>query len=139
MTLDELPNASVATVAALPVADHARLANELSTAQADVKRKAAVLDAALEMAYGGKNEPGTTHVERDGFDVKVTVAKRVEWCANTLNEMAGDDTLLEWMDWKPSIAESRYKAAPARIQEQLDKARTVKLAKARIEIKEVTE
>jgi len=135
MQLGELIDASVPEVAALPVSVHAALANEYAELQARTKRIGATLDAALEMAYGGKNEPGTSHIERDGYDVKVVVGKTVSWDAEQLNDMAGDDELLEWMDWKPSIQESRYKAAPARIREQLDKARTVKLGKARIEIK----
>lgn len=136
MQLGELIDASVPEVAALPVSVHAALVNEYAELQARTKRIGATLDAALEMAYGGKNEPGTSHIERDGYDVKITVPKSVSWDADQLNDMAGDDELLEWMDWKPAIQESRYKAAPARIREQLDAARTVKLGKAKIEIKQ---
>lgn len=135
MQLGELTTASVGEVAALPVSAHAALANEYAELQARTKRIGAVLDAALEQAYGGKNEPGTSHTERDGFDIKVTVGKTVAWDAEQLNDMAGDDSLLEWMDWTPKVQESRYKAAPERIRSQLDKARTVKLGKARIEFK----
>lgn len=135
MQLGELIDASVTEVAALPVSVHAALANEYAELQARAKRIGATLDAALEMAYGGKNEPGTSHVERDGYDVKVTVPKTVSRDADQLNDMAGDDNLLEWMDWTPKVQESRYKAAPERIRAELDKARTVKMGKAKIEIK----
>lgn len=135
MNLGDLTTASVPEVAALPVSVHAALANEYAELQARTKRIGATLDAALEMAYGGKNEPGTSHIERDGYDVKVVVGKTVSWDADQLNDMAGDDELLEWMDWTPKVQESRYKAAPARIRKQLDKARTVKLGKSKIDIK----
>lgn len=136
MNLGDLVTASVPEVAALPVSVHAEMANELADLEARTKRIKATFDAALEMAYGGKNEPGTSHVERDGYGVKVTVPKTVSWDSEQLNDMAGDDELLEWMDWTPKVQESRYKAAPARIREQLDRARTVRLGKPKIEIKE---
>lgn len=135
MNLADLHDASVSQVAALPVSVHAALVNEYAELQARTKRIGATLDAALEMAYGGKNEPGTSHVERDGFDVKCTVPKTVSWDADMLQDMSATDELLEWMDWTPKVQESRYKAAPERIRMELDKARTVKLGKAKFEIK----
>lgn len=135
MQLGELINASVPEVAALPVSVHAALANEYAELQARTKRIGAKLDAALEMAYGGKSEPGTSHVERDGYDVKVVVGKTVSWDTDMLQDMSATDELLEWMDWTPKVQESRYKAAPERIREQLDKARTVKIGKSKFEIK----
>lgn len=132
MNLADLTAATVADVAALPVSVHATLANEYAELQERTKRIGAVLDAALQQAYGGQNAPGTSHIEREGYSVKVNVPKRVEWSADALQDMSADDTLLEWMEWKPSVAESKYKAMPERIQKQFDTARTVKLGKPAI-------
>ena len=138
MTLADLyDNASAADVAALSVSDHARLANELADLQARTKRIANVLDAGLAMAYGGQNEPGTSHVKRDGYDVKVSVPKRVKYSDAMLRDMAGDNAVSEYIDWKPSVSETRYKGAPEAVRTELDKARTVEMGKASFEIKEV--
>lgn len=134
MNLADLIDAKVADVAALPISVHAALQAEYAELTARTKRIGATLDAALEMAYGGKNEPGTSHIKRDGFDVKVTVPKTVAWDADVLQDMSATDELLEWMDWTPKVQESRYKAAPERIRAELDKARTVKMGKAKFEI-----
>ena len=140
MNLSDLHDAKVSDVAALPVSVHAALQAEYAALQARAKRIGATLDAALEMAYAGKNEAGTSHVYRDGYDVKVTTPKRVEWDVDALTAMAeGGGDAAEYIDWTPKVAESRYKAAPDRIRSQLDGARTVKLGKPKIEISEKEE
>lgn len=137
MNLGELYDAKAPEVAALPVELLATLQEEYAALTARHKRIGAVLDKALEARYGGQNAPGTSHRDDGGFDVKVTVPKTVSWDADALNDMAGDDSLLEWMDWTPKVAESRYSAAPDRIREQLDAARTVKMGKMKVEFKRI--
>lgn len=135
MQLGELINASVPEVAALPVSVHAALANEYAELQARTKRIGTTLDAALEMAYGGKNEPGTSHVERDGYDVKVQTGKRVDWDKDMLYgifDELGDGA--DYIEWNPNVPEARYVSAPLSIKKKLDPARTVKLAKSKITI-----
>lgn len=138
MTLADLyDNASAADVAALPIAVHKALQDEYAALQARTKRIANVLDAGLALAYGGQNEPGTSHVKRDGYDVKVSVPKRVKYDAGTLEKLAADNAVSEYIDWKPSVSETRYKGAPEAVRTELDKARTVEMGKASFEIKEV--
>jgi len=135
VNLGELYDAKATDVAAQPVEVLAALVEEYAALTTRHKRIGTVLDKALEARYGGQNAPGTSHRDDGGFDVKVTVPKTVSWDADALNDMAGDDTLLEWMDWTPKVAESRYNAAPDRIREQLDAARTVKMGKPKFEFR----
>lgn len=135
MNLADLLTASVPDVAALPVSVHAALANEYAELQDRTKRIGAVLDKALEQAYGGQNAPGTSHREIDGFDVKVSSAKRVEWSKEQLYELADQSDYGEYIDWTPSVSETRYKGAPQRVVDALEPARTVKAGKPKIEFK----
>lgn len=137
MTLGDLLDADAREVAALGVAEHARLANELADLEARTKRIKNVFDTALEMAYGGQNAPGTFHRKADGFDVKTTIGKRVKYDSDKLEKLATDNAVSEYIDWKPSVSETRYKGAPEAVRAELDKARTVEMAKPRFEIKEV--
>ena len=129
---------SASEVAALPVSYHKQLADELAALEARTKRIKNVFDTAMELAYGGQNAPGTFHRKADGYDVKVTVAKRVKWDSSALCIIAeSNDMASEYIDWKPSVSETRYKGAPEAVRAELDKARTVEMAKPRFEIKEV--
>jgi hypothetical protein len=134
MLLADLIDADAREVAALPVSVHAALTNEYAELQARVKRIGAVLDKGLELAYGGQNAPGTSHREVDGFDVKVSSPKRVEWDKDQLYELADQSDYGEYVDWTPSVSETRYKGAPQRVVDALEPARTVKMGKAKIEI-----
>lgn len=136
MHLADLHDSKISDVTALPASVLATLADEYAALAARTKRIGAVLDSALELRYAaGINDTGTHHRDDGGYDVKITVPKRVDWDADKLNDMAASDELLEWLDFVPKVAESRYKAAPQRIQDQLDTARTVKAGKAKIEFK----
>lgn len=135
MNLADLLEASVPEVAELPVSVHAALANEYAELQDRTKRIGAVLDKALEQAYGGQNSPGTSHREIDGFDVKVSSAKRVEWSKEQLYELADQSEYGEYIEWTPSVSETRYKGAPQRVVDALEPARTVKAGKPKIEFK----
>ena len=138
MNLGDLyDSASAADVAALPVSDHARLANELAALEARTKRIKNVFDTAMEMAYGGQNAPGTFHRKADGYDVKTTIGKRVKWDDRTLEDLMARNSVAEYIDWKPSVSETRYKGAPEAVRAELDKARTVEMAKPKFEIKEI--
>jgi hypothetical protein len=132
--LADLHDANAADVSALPVSVLATLQEEYAALQGRTKRIGAVLDKALESRYGGQNAPGTSHREDDGFDVKVTVPKRVEWDSATLEEMSVKDEYLEWMSWSPTVGETKYNAMPDRIRAEFDKARTLKMGKTKIEI-----
>lgn len=89
----------------------------------------------MEQAYGGQNAPGTSHREIDGFDVKVSSAKRVEWSKEQLYELADQSDYGEYIDWTPTVSETRYKGAPQRVVDALEPARTVKAGKPKIEFK----
>lgn len=133
MNLADVLDATVAEVAALPVSVHAALQEEYAALQERTKRIGAVLDAGLQQAYGGQNAPGTSHRERDGFDIKTTIPKSVAWDSDTLETMATDPQVAEYVDCKLSVSESRYKAMPQRIRDVVDRARTVKMGKARFD------
>lgn len=134
MHLADLHDASVADVVALPLSVLATLQEECAALEARTKRIKSVLDAALEQRYGGSNGPGTRHVTEGAFQIDVVTPKKVDWDADALNDMAAIDELLEWIDFVPKIAESRYKAAPERIRAKLDEARTEGVGKSKITI-----
>lgn len=133
MNLGDLTTATFAEVAALPVSVHAALVEEFAALQDRTRRIGAVLDAGLQQAYGGQNAPGTSHRERDGFDIKTTIPKSVAWDSDTLETMATDPQVAEYVDCKLSVSEGRYKAMPQRIRDVVDRARTVKMGKVKFE------
>lgn len=135
MHLADLHDASVADVVALPLSVLATLQEECAALEARTKRIKGVLGAALEQRYGGSNGPGTRHVTEGAYDIKVTVGKRVDWDEEVLYNLSDQFDYGEWIDWTPSVAESRYNAAPERIKIAFEPARSVKMAKAKIEIK----
>lgn len=134
MHLADLHDASVSDVAALDVAILATLQEECAALEGRTKRIKSVLDAALERRYGGSNGAGTRRVLERDFEIKVVTPKKVDWDADILNDMAAVPDLLEWIDYTPKVAESRYSAAPERIQKRLDEARTEGLGKPKITI-----
>lgn len=133
MLLSDLLTASVPEVAELPVSVHAALANEYAELQERTKRIGAVLDKALEQAYGKRNTAGTAHQERDGFDLKQVATKKVEWSAEALRELADDAELEDFIEWTPKVPEATYKVLPQRLKDKLDKARTEKVQKTNFE------
>lgn len=134
MHLADLHDASVADVSALPISVLATLQDECAALEARTKRIKGVLDAALEQRYGKSNGPGTRHVTEGAFQIDVVTPKKVDWDTDALNDMAAIDELLEWIDFVPKIAESRYKAAPERIRAKLNEARTEGVGKPKITI-----
>lgn len=134
MHLADLHDASVADVVALPLSVLATLQEECAALEARTKRIKGVLDAALEQRYGKSNGPGTRHVTEGAFQIDVVTPKKVDWDTDALNDMAAIDELLEWIDFVPKVAESRYKAAPERIRKRLDEARTEGVGKSKITI-----
>ena len=134
MNLGELKDASASDVAKLPVSVLAELQAEYAALSDRHKRIGNVLDMALQERYAnGLNGPGTTHRSEDGFDIKVTAPKRVAWDRDGLEMLCDDPEMCEWIDWEPSVAESRYKAAPQRVKDALDPYRTVRAGKPKFE------
>lgn len=86
---------------------------------------------------------GTATVLMDGFEVKQTVAKKVTWDQEILDEIvtkisdSGDDPR-RWIKVEYKVGEREYKAWPAPVKAVFDPARTVTQGNARIDIKEAT-
>lgn len=135
MNLADLNTASATDVAKLPVSVLAELQAEYAALSDRHKRIGNVLDMALQERYAnGLNGPGTIHRSEDGFDIKVTAPKRVAWDRDGLEMLCDDPEMCEWVDWEPSVAESRYKAAPQRVKDALNPYRTEKMGKASVKI-----
>lgn len=130
MNLGDLLEANAGEVAKLPACVLAALSEEYAALQSRAKRIGNVLDMALQERYAvGMNGPGTVHTSDGGFDVKAVASKRVAWDRDGLEMLCDDPDMCEWVDWEPSVSESRYKAAPQRVKDALEPYRTVKAGK----------
>jgi hypothetical protein len=135
MTLDELANASVATVSRLDVIVLHDLQQHVALQSNFTKRLQTVLDSALEARYAqGLNGAGTAHRADGGFDVKITAPKKVVWDKELLADLAVDNDVSEYIDWTPAVSETRYKGAPNKVQALLNGARSEGIGKVKIEI-----
>lgn len=121
-----------------------RIAAELD----DVKKLAREVDEAIESKvreevdssrrYHQKPD-GTIKVVVQGVEVKSTLPKRVEWDSSLLDEIITELELtgenpMEWVEYKLSIPEKTYKSMPAKIRGLVDRARTTKHGKEKIEL-----
>lgn len=82
---------------------------------------------------------GTVRATVEGCEVVSNVPKKVEWntkeldsIASKISEKGYDPT--DWIDFKLSIAEAKYKAMPAALRSLCDTARTMKHGKEQLDI-----
>ena len=93
-----------------------------------------------------KQSTGSVSVIIDGMEVKSVVPKRVSWDSAALEEIFTeielDDpgfNIMEWVDFKITIPETKYKQMPVDLRSKVDKAREVKHGKEKIELKELND
>lgn len=141
LTLDYLREATVADLVALEVSALAALDEQVAALNETLKTYRSKLDATYQRRFGASahsllaeegRDTGTAHVRGDGWDVTVTIPKKVEWDQGKLK--AALDSLPPSMaqlyaDVKVSVQERLFAAAPPDIQKVFEPARTVKPGK----------
>jgi inorganic triphosphatase YgiF len=136
MTLDELPQHPPGVLDALPIDILANLKEQADAHLASASQMVAILHGVFERRYAaGLNSTGTHHRQDGGFDIKVTIPKRVDWdqakldaAVKTIREEWQADPA-EYVDFKVSVQERRYDAWPSAIRDLFEPARTVKTGK----------
>ena len=140
VTLDSLTEQPPGVLDNLPIDVLANLKEQADTHLASASQMVAVLHGVFARRYAaGINGPGTTHRQDGGFDIKVTVPKRVDWDQGELASAVetikgwGEDPA-EYVDTKISVAERKYDAWPAAIRDLFEPARTVKAGKPKFDV-----
>ena len=116
----------------------------------DVKKIAGQIEAAIadrvaqEIASSRsyhKKPDGTITVAIEGVQVKATLPRKIDWDTGVLDEVSLDieeagHNPMEWIEYKLTIPEKNYKKMPAALRKIVDKARTTKLGKEKIELED---
>ncbi len=135
ITLDTLPQHPPGVLDSLPIDILVSLKEQADAHLASASQMVAILHGVFERRYAaGLNSTGTHHRQDGGFDIKVTIPKRVEWNAEGLDRAVetirswGEDPA-EYVDFKVSVQERKYDAWPSAIRDLFEPARTVKTGK----------
>ncbi len=141
----------VGEIAALPAAELARLQQETTKALRSAKMASDWLDGALALKYtdqaddlrrAAQKDTGTVRFVDGEVTVKTDLQKRVAWDQAQLARMveriraAGDDPA-EIIDISYKVAERKFAAWPASMQEAFRHARTVHHGKLKITLLDV--
>lgn len=116
----------------------ARMADDLAARQKELAAEKASLEAELVRRYPvAPDFTGTDNREDGDYKVKIEVPKKVDWDAGGLIEAChqfeatGFDPR-EFVDFKPSVTETKFKTVPERFRKLLEPARTVTPGKVKI-------
>ena len=144
ITLDNLTEQPPGTLDQLPIETLARLKSAAEEHAASASQMLAILHGVFERRYADRlNSTGTTHREDGGYDIKITVPKRVDWNQQRVAEAVatveswGEDPT-EYVDMKITVAERKYDAWPSAIRDLFEPARTVKAGKPKFEVSELS-
>lgn len=143
MELQELAEQPPGVLDRLPVSVLASLKEQADAHLADASQMVAILHGVFSRRYAeGLNNTGTSHREESGFDIKVTVPKRVEWdqaaLASAVETIKGwGEDPAEYVDTQIKVSERKFEAWPSAVRDLFAPARTVKAGKAKFEIKEM--
>ncbi|MEK9754409.1 MAG: hypothetical protein VW338_14540 [Rhodospirillaceae bacterium] len=126
--------------AALSVEELAMLLDDIAGIEATAKKaKAAVRAAVIEKFAIDKNAMGSQTIDAEGFKVKVTIPKTVEWdqahlLANEGIVRSWNSDPAEYIDVKRSVSETKFNAWPSEVRVLFEPARTVKPGTASVKI-----
>lgn len=135
MQLEQLKDQPPGVLDALPIDLLANLKEQADAHLASASQMVAIIHGIFERRYAaGINAPGTSHRQDGGYDIKVTLPKRVDWDPAKLAAAVetikgwGEDPA-EYVDTKISVSERKYDAWPSAIRDLFEPARTVKTGK----------
>jgi hypothetical protein len=135
MTLDSLVNQPPTVLDALPIDMLVNLKSEAEAHLASASQMVAIIHGIFERRYAaGINAPGTSHRVDGGYDIKVTLPKRVDWdqagLAKAVETIKGwGENPAEYVDTKIAVQERKFDAWPSAIRDLFEPARTVKTGK----------
>lgn len=135
ITLEQLPEQPPGVLDQLPIDILANLKAEADAHLASASQMVAILHGVFARRYAdGLNSTGTHHRQDNGFDIKVTVPKRVEWdqaaLASAVETIKGwGEDPAEYVDTKISVSERKFDAWPSAVRDLFEPARTVKTGK----------
>lgn len=148
ITPEAFKHMPVGEIAALPVAELARLQRETTTALRAARMACDWLDGALALKYAdhaddlrrsAQKDTGTVRFADGEITVKADLPKRVTWDQTQLALMverireAGEDPT-QYIDIAYKVAERKYSAWPDHLQKDFQPARTVHPGKLRVEL-----
>lgn len=142
-----LDEATAQEIAALTANELNLLRIELSEHAMLLKARSDVLQTAISLRYitkakaqlrANQLDTGTTHIIEGDLDIAVNIPKSVSWDQPGL--MAALDTMpiedaRHYADFSVKVSETTFKGAPPAIKHKLEKHRTVKPGKPKIEFK----
>ncbi len=139
-TIFDIPEASPATLAALPAEALLNLQEQAAAHMAHASQIVAALHGALAARYAsGVPGTGTHHYDDNGIAVTVTLPKRVKWDQTKLVEAVnaikgwGEDPA-DYVDTEIKVAERKYDAWPPAIRDLFTPARTLETGKPTIKL-----
>ena len=98
-------------------------------------------DQIFEQIKDQVKDQGSTTVRNNGYKITVNIPMRTSWDEGRLREIAerirgaGDDPE-EYIQYKLSVPESKYKAFPGAVRQIFEPARTIKPGKRSIKVEE---
>ena len=149
VTLDDMPDVPIGVLATIGPEQLAMLIDEINERAEWLKRARDWIEGAIALRYEGEaaaarqtlgKDTGTVHLNDEGYDVAITIAKRVKWNQEKVREAldklaaAGTDPN-HYAKLEIKIDERRYDAAPPQIQQVLAPARTVEHGKPSYKLK----
>lgn len=140
MELQTIKEQPPSVLDALPIEVLANLQEQAEAHFAEASQMLAILHGVLVRRYAnGLNDTGTHHRNDGGYDITITVPKRVEYEREGLDKAV--ETIRSWgenpadyVETKVSVPESKYKAWPPVIRNLFEPARTVKAGKPTFKI-----
>ena len=143
ITIDQLHNMSVGTIAALDAGTLAQLLEQASSAVAKAKLTKDLLDGVLNHRYADRaallrqevgKDFGSIRFNDDNVTITADLPKRPVWDQQKLAQIAqrirnAGDNPSEYIDTTLSVSERSYNAWPEQIRRTFESARTVKAGK----------
>lgn len=115
---------------------------EISTRMEEMKNRLEEIDDEIFSLVQDKVKPqGSTTLEQDGIKITVTIPMRTSWDENKLREIAAKisshgDNPEDFIQYKLSVPETKYKNFPEPVRNLFEPARTIKPGKKQIKVVE---
>lgn len=112
--------------------------DQIKTLQSRVEE---IEDQIFEAVKDQVKDQGATTIRNNGHKITVTIPMRTSWDEKKLREIAeriraANDDPEQYIQYKLSVPESKYKAFPDAVRQIFEPARTVKPGKRNIKVEE---
>jgi len=115
---------------------------EISTQMEKMKNRLEEIDDEIFSLVQDRVKPqGSTSLEQDGIKLTVTIPMRASWDEKKLREIASKisahgDNPEDFIQYKLSVPETKYKNFPEQVRNLFEPARTIKPGKKQIKVVE---